>query len=143
MFGSSQLMSIFTLAENPLQKMAEFSKFQWSSEQLTKIAEITLIKSIQVKRGSTRAAGITLPISCSLYPDLPVIQIPFKFFKSWVVWQNEKDSVPAKSRTSSQGATLKREQLWKVASITKTPIRDHQSKYRHIGLNFQFRAVAT
>ena len=27
---------------------------------------------------------------CSLYPSLPVIQIPTKFFKSWAIWQNEK-----------------------------------------------------
>ena len=44
---------------------------------------------------------------CSLYPGVPVIQIPATFFRKWAVWQNEKDSVPAKSRTSPQGAILK------------------------------------
>ena len=42
--------------------------------------------------------------SCSLYPGL---RIPSRYFKSWAVWKNEKDSVLAKSKTSLQGATLK------------------------------------
>ena len=45
--------------------------------------------------------------SYSLYPGLPVIHIPAKFFKSWAVWQNEKDSVSAESDTSPQGASSK------------------------------------
>ena len=45
--------------------------------------------------------------TCSLYPGLPVIQIPANFFKLWAVWQNEKGSIPAKSRISPQGATVK------------------------------------
>ena len=46
-------------------------------------------------------------LTCSLYPGLSVIQIPAKFFKSWSIWQNEKDSVPAQSQSSPKGATLK------------------------------------
>ena len=49
----------------------------------------------------------TIYRTCSLYPGLPVIQIPAKFFKSWAVWQNEKDSVLAESQIGQQGATLK------------------------------------
>ena len=47
-----------------------------------------------------------MAIPCSLYPGLPGIQIPAKFFKSWAVWQTKKDSVPAESRTIPQGATF-------------------------------------
>ena len=32
---------------------------------------------------------------------------PAKVFKSWAIWQNEKDSVPVESKTSQQVATLK------------------------------------
>ena len=44
---------------------------------------------------------------CTLYPGLPVSRIPAKFFESWALWQNEKDSAPAEFRTSPQGVTLK------------------------------------
>ena len=54
---------------------------------------------------NTTYTGASEP--CSLYPGLPVIRIPARVFKSWAVWQNEKDSIPAKPQTSLQGATLK------------------------------------
>ena len=38
---------------------------------------------------------------------LTTSSFPAKIFKSLAIWQNEKDSVLAESRTSQQGATLK------------------------------------
>ena len=38
---------------------------------------------------------------------LTTSSFPAKIFKSWAIWQNEKDSVLAESQTSQQGETLK------------------------------------
>ena len=39
--------------------------------------------------------------------SLTTSSFPAKIFKSWAIWQNEKDSVLSESQTSQQGETLK------------------------------------